>query len=74
METKELKKGQKALFPPLREEDIEVRVDKFTADGKKLRLLLYKNGVIDGIMLDTIVGKYNWQKKNVRYFAPDGTP
>lgn len=68
---------QKALFPALHEEDIEVKVGKVfenSDDGKKYaELILYKNNIVDSMMLDAVFGPLGWKKENVVNFRNDGS-
>lgn len=61
-------------FPDLTAEDIEVRVDRVSANkantGVGLNLLLYKDARVDMKLLDEVVGQENWQRK---HFKLDGT-
>lgn len=58
-------------FPPLGEEDIEVRAGEVSWKG--VELVLYKNAVIDSMMLDEKFGPLNWKKENTVILRPDGS-
>ena len=50
-------------FPLLSADDIEVRIGNFNKEKTKCTLLLYKTARVDAIILDKVVGPFNWQKK-----------
>lgn len=53
-------------FRDLRADEIECRVAQKSKDGKKVKLLLYKDARCDMNILDETVGMENWQRHHTR--------